>query len=435
AAAAAAASVATSSNGREEIPLSISLTFFTIALCIIILGVLGNAFVVAVIVTDRKLLHSSVNLFLLNLALADMGNLIFCTPDVVIAIFDLPWLLPEVLCPTFRFLQEYFLYASVLLQMSIGIERFMAICTPLQMQRFSRRTTIFFLFCAWLVAALFALPGGIYQRAHVPTYRNTTIPIPPGRLICHPKQFPIKVKGVVEAINFAVLYCIPLVLLTVLYFIMCRRLWGKECMIAGESQQMAILRLRRSVVKMLVISMLIYFICYTPIQSIHFLQGRLHFPIPVRLTINMMALASSAANPIVYIMCCRHFHQRFVAMANKALRCCPRSPEKYQTVITDGDKIDAAPEVDALGDAALGLDYGRQLRRVAPGGARRSYGANSAPSCSPPSPSLCASPASRRAHARDSTSSSTSFVWSAVRRLSRAREARKSATATMITVD
>ncbi|GMR30385.1 hypothetical protein PMAYCL1PPCAC_00580, partial [Pristionchus mayeri] len=47
---------------------------------------------------------------------------------------------------------------------------------------------------------------------------------------------------------------------------------------------------------------------------------------------------SSAANPIVYIMCCRHFHQRFVSMVTRTIHCCARSPEKYQTVIADADK-------------------------------------------------------------------------------------------------
>ncbi|GMT05056.1 hypothetical protein PENTCL1PPCAC_27230, partial [Pristionchus entomophagus] len=240
---------------------------------------------------------------------------------------------------------------------------------------------------------------------------------------------------------------------------MCRRLWGKECMIAGESQQMAILRLRRSVVKMLVISMLIYFICYTPVQSLGVLHWRPPF-IWLRKSMNLLVLVSSAANPIVYIMCCRHFHQRFVSMVNRAIHCCPRSPEKYQTVITDADKvhnrfitidsdplfsplqyarmsvvthssssrrhrkvkrrersadvslsvrllpqvdqIDSAPEVDALGDTTVVVtDYGRALGRgkggTTPASSRRSADSSS------PSPSL--------RYARASTVSATSFNW------------------------
>ncbi|KAF8387226.1 npr-33 [Pristionchus pacificus] len=443
---------------RDETPWSVSLLFLAVAVSIIIVGIAGNAFVVAVIFTDRKLLHSSVNLFLLNLALADMGNIIFCAPDVILTLLGLPWVLPDVLCPVLRFLQHYFLFASVLLQMSIGIERFMAICSPLQMQRFSRRTTVFFLFVAWLLAALIAAPTVVFSRAQpVPRFNNSNI--------CAAHDFSGKIRSMVEIVHFAILYCIPLVLLTVLYFIMCRRLWGKECMIAGETQQMAILRLRRSVVKMLVISMLIYFICYTPIQSL----GILHLKPPqwLRLSINLLVLLSSAANPIVYIMCCRHFHQRFVSMVNRTIRCCPRSPEKYQTVITDADKvrevsidyrsesgiqyptyarmsvvthssssrrhrkvkqrersadvslsvrllpqIDATRDeaaADALGDAAVGRS-GRRERagRVALRDRDRAASGDSSP------PSLSASSPSTRG-ARASTASATSFHWAATR--------------------
>lgn len=65
------------------------------------------------------------------------------------------------------------------------------------------------------------------------------------------------------------LYVLPLILLTVLYSTMSRVLWGKTSHIANETQQASVLRVRRSVVKMLIISMLLYFICYSPIQGIH----------------------------------------------------------------------------------------------------------------------------------------------------------------------
>ena len=68
--------------------------------------------------------------------------------------------------------------------------------------------------------------------------------------------------------EFFILYAVPLVLLTVLYSIMSKVLWGgRSASYANEAQQMAVLKLRRSVVKMLIISMLIYFVCYSPIQG------------------------------------------------------------------------------------------------------------------------------------------------------------------------
>lgn len=53
--------------------LSSTLLFSVVFGLIVFAGVCGNAFVVAVIVMDKKLLNSSVNQFLLNLAIADIG--------------------------------------------------------------------------------------------------------------------------------------------------------------------------------------------------------------------------------------------------------------------------------------------------------------------------------------------------------------------------
>ncbi|KAK6022575.1 hypothetical protein OSTOST_11714, partial [Ostertagia ostertagi] len=95
--------------------LSTTTTAFAIVFAVIIsTGVLGNLFVIGVILCDRKMLASPVNQLLLQLAIADLGNLIFCSPDAAMALIDKGWLLPNLACSIVRFLQEYSLYASVL---------------------------------------------------------------------------------------------------------------------------------------------------------------------------------------------------------------------------------------------------------------------------------------------------------------------------------
>lgn len=83
---------------------------------ILIIGVCGNLFVATMILIDRKMFGSSINLFILSLSFADMGNLLACCPDIAMFLNGAGWLLPDIFCPTLRFLEEYFLYASVLMQ-------------------------------------------------------------------------------------------------------------------------------------------------------------------------------------------------------------------------------------------------------------------------------------------------------------------------------
>ncbi|CAI4233174.1 unnamed protein product [Auanema sp. JU1783] len=297
---------------------------------------MGNAFVVAVIVSDKKLLFSSVNQFLLNLALADIGNLIFCAPDMAMVLLDHGWILPESSCHYLRFLQEYFLYASVLLQMSIGIERFLAICTPLRMQRFSTKTTLIVVLSMWSIAAAFATPYFISQGIiRVPRTNQK---------YCIWRGISASTRVLFKWAEFIVLYAAPLLLLTVLYTVMGRVLWGQSETIANETQQIAILKLRRSVVKMLIISMLLYFLFYTPIQGLFVMETvfmrTVHMPSWLRLLLNALSVMSSSANPIVYIMCCRHFHSRFMAMTSgccSIFQSCWKRPysSKYSCVEAD----------------------------------------------------------------------------------------------------
>ncbi|KAF1746902.1 hypothetical protein GCK72_023360 [Caenorhabditis remanei] len=295
------------------------IVFGLVFLSIICSGVIGNVFIVFVIIMDRKLMSSSVNQFLLNLAIADLGNLIFCSPDAILVLIDRGWLLPSFACHVLRFLQEYFLYASVLLQMAIGVERFLAICSPMRMQRFSTKTTISVLAGVWCVAACFASPYFLYQGIIFHKF-----------YFCFWKGISHKTRMYFKYCELIVLYAIPLVFLTVLYSIMCRVLWGKEGgnhNIANHSQQEAILKLRRSVVKMLIISMLLYFLCYTPIQVLFMIEKLLDYNVQLpqwlRLLLNVLSVMSSSTNPIVYIICCRHFRLRLRdAAAALSAFCC-----------------------------------------------------------------------------------------------------------------
>lgn len=228
---------------------------------IILVGVVGNIFVITVILPSPKMLRSTINLFLLNLAVADVCNLLFCLPDVIQALNDMGWILPSFSCPLLRFLQEYFLYASVLLQVSIGVERFMAICNPMRMKRMSRRFSIRIIVASWLMAGPFAAPYLFYQRKLVIMGGWASI--------CFWYEIGSTVKNIFKYAECLILYFVPLVLLTTIYTVTSCRLWGRDMMRLHESEQQAItvLALRRSVVKMLMISMLVYFLCYSPIQG------------------------------------------------------------------------------------------------------------------------------------------------------------------------
>lgn len=97
----------------------LSLLFFAI----VVVGVLGNALVIFVVLTDRKMRASVTNVLILNLAVADLVIMVLGVPEMVQFMLDRGWLLGPALCRLNRFLLVVCLYSSVLSLLSLCIER------------------------------------------------------------------------------------------------------------------------------------------------------------------------------------------------------------------------------------------------------------------------------------------------------------------------
>lgn len=187
----------------------------------------------------------------------------------------------------------------------------------------------------WTIAAAFAAPYLVYQRKYA---------VRDDISICHwQRGINSRTRTLFKFAECIILYMLPLALLSIVYTIMSYVLWGVGgadtlLHVNNEQQMVAILKLRRSVVKMLIISMLLYFVCYSPIQgmitfNLHFIVVGLfiaemirsqpvHITQWLRLTLHALAVASSAVNPIVYTLCCRHFRNRFVQLMTWTFGCC-----------------------------------------------------------------------------------------------------------------
>lgn len=100
--------------------VGLSFLFFVI----ILIGIVGNALVIFVVLTDRKMRQSVTNLLILNLAAADLVIMMLGVPEIVQFMLDEGWLLGPVPCRLDRFLLVVCLYASVLSLVSVCIERY-----------------------------------------------------------------------------------------------------------------------------------------------------------------------------------------------------------------------------------------------------------------------------------------------------------------------
>ncbi|XP_022252459.1 neuropeptide receptor 15-like [Limulus polyphemus] len=100
--------------------ISLSGLFFLIGT----VGVLGNALVIFVILTDKRMRCSVTNLLIMNLAVSDFIIMVVCIPDIVQFMKNVGWKLGLISCRLLRFTEVFSLYASVMTLVGVCVERF-----------------------------------------------------------------------------------------------------------------------------------------------------------------------------------------------------------------------------------------------------------------------------------------------------------------------
>ena len=104
---------------RPESVVGLSLLFCAIGF----IGIVGNLLVIWVIMSDRKMRGSVTNLFILNLAAADLLIMLFGVPEIAQFMVNRGWLLGAAMCRVERYVLVVSLYVSIMSLVSVCIER------------------------------------------------------------------------------------------------------------------------------------------------------------------------------------------------------------------------------------------------------------------------------------------------------------------------
>ncbi|CAB4066560.1 HCRTR2 [Lepeophtheirus salmonis] len=144
--------------------------FETVLICLIALvficGIIGNA-LVFIAVTTTKSMQSVTNIFIVNLAMADMLVMIFCVPPTVIWDVTNTWIFGSLMCRIVLYIQDISVSVSVLTLTFIAYDRYYAICRPLQFS--SRKTKAAVVIAAiWTISAIIGIPNAISLEAVTP---------------------------------------------------------------------------------------------------------------------------------------------------------------------------------------------------------------------------------------------------------------------------
>ncbi|XP_068787073.1 gastrin/cholecystokinin type B receptor [Struthio camelus] len=347
---------------------------------IFVLSVCGNALVVAVLLLNRRL-RTVTNSFLLSLALSDLMLALCCMPFTLVPNLMGTFVFGEAVCKLMAYLMGVSVSVSTFSLVAIAIERYSAICNPLQSRVWQTRSHACRVIAStWLFSALLMLPYAVYSTTQV-------LPGPAARpplSQCTHNWPSAHVRQAWYILLLLILFFVPGAVMIVAYGLISRELYrgirfeldvkgeaaaqrhggpepapacdeGDGCYLqlsrpggalelralgsAGAQQDRARINscqaklvAKRRVIRMLVVIVAMFFLCWLPIFSANTWRAfapraaqRALSGAPISF-IHLLSYTSACANPLIYCFMNRRFRKAFLATCAGCRRACPRRP-------------------------------------------------------------------------------------------------------------
>ena len=311
--------------GAVVLPLDLKIGVTSAYAVIFFAALFGNS--VGLYVVLKKFSSNSVtNLFIGNMAVADLLLTTTIMPFTVAYLYrGRLWIggtLGSITCKGFFYVLPVFISASVFTMMLISFDRFYAIFYPLNGKLFRKpkvlSSTIWVLSFGLMTPNVLLFqtrerqPGVYYCLQEWPwAPPNDTDLSETYRM---PKIFHICV--------FVIIYALPLTMTIIINCLICRKLWLRK--IPGnvtDTNLAAEKRLKRKVTRLLVITCVVFAVCWFPVYVNHYFRfvrpDQSHkLPFKVQLLFYWIAHANSAFNPCLYILLNKRYRKAFFATLN-----------------------------------------------------------------------------------------------------------------------
>ncbi|XP_017490311.1 PREDICTED: tachykinin-like peptides receptor 99D, partial [Rhagoletis zephyria] len=291
----------------------------------------GNIIVIWIVLTHKRM-RTVTNYFLVNLSLADTMVALLNVLENFIYMLNGDWPFGEMYCKVSNFVAILSVAASVFTLMAISIDRYLAIVHPLR-PRMSRTMTLNIIVCIWICSSLLSLPNIIYSTTLLESFRNGD-----SRVICYLEWYDgpstkSRMEYIYNILILLVTYMLPIVSMSYTYFRVGKELWGSQSIGECTAKQMESIKSKRKIVKMMMIVVAIFGICWFP-YHVYFLLAH-HYPSIVSseyaqhtyLSIYWLAMSNSMYNPFVYCWMNSRFRQGF-----KNIFCCTCLRQKDQNM-------------------------------------------------------------------------------------------------------
>ncbi|XP_076673461.1 ecdysis triggering hormone receptor isoform X2 [Andrena cerasifolii] len=307
------------------LPGYIRTTSMVVCIIVMVLGIIGNL-MVPLVVFRGKDMRNSTNIFLVNLSVADLCVLLFCTPTVLVEVNSGPqiWPLGEHMCKAVPFVELTVAHASVLTILGISFERYYAICKPLRAGYVcTKAKATLFCLLAWVMAAICTSPILLMVKYEMEDNGDGSY-IPTCGTVANTSW-----RITFFFTTIIVFFVAPLLILVVLYTVIALHLMANPTISRGPSNNL--LKYRKQVMLMLGTVVLCFFLCLLPFRAFTLWI----LVVPPRMIINLgieryytllyfcrvMLYLNSAINPILYNLMSTKFREGF-------LRLCGLGPNR-----------------------------------------------------------------------------------------------------------
>ncbi|XP_068938267.1 galanin receptor type 3 [Petaurus breviceps papuanus] len=271
---------------------------------IFLLGTVGNGLVLAGLLRPGRSKGSPTDLFILNLAVADLCFLMCCVPfQAVIYTLD-SWPFGTFACKAVHLLIYLTMYASSFTLAAVSVDRYLAIRHPLRSR--SLRTAQ----NAWVTIGLIWLLALLFSGPYFSYYWTVQY----GHLVLCVPGWDDESRRTLDLVTFAVGYLLPVAVVSLAYARTLCFLWAsvdpRSPALQAHCQAKA-----RAGRAMLAVAAL-FGLCWLPhhVVILYFWFG--HFPFnwatyACRLASHCLSYANSCLNPLVYALASKHFRKRF----------------------------------------------------------------------------------------------------------------------------
>ncbi|XP_052901753.1 cardioacceleratory peptide receptor-like [Anopheles moucheti] len=300
---------------------------FAVLWILFVVIVLGNTAVLVTLFLNKNR-KSRMNFFIKQLAIADLSvGLLSVLTDIVQRI-TISWLAGNVACKLIRFVQVWVTYASTYVLVALSIDRYDAITHPMNFSGCWKRARRL-VAAAWGFSAVFSSPMFyLYEERTIQDQLQCWIDLG------DPFRWQVYMCWVAAS-----LFVIPAFIISACYVIIIRTIWSKGSMLGpapvgagangakhrpirnGGCAELAsrrassrgiIPRAKVKTVKMTIVIVIVFVLCWSPYIVFDLLQVFEQIPktqtnIAIATFIQSLAPLNSAANPLIYCLFSTHF--------------------------------------------------------------------------------------------------------------------------------